>query len=156
MAGGRGSPERLTGEKRHGSVLGYEHVGDVLVVGAVAFESLHIPSVGESDLLARQKGDPHVRDSLADPTHLTVLHREKTGADVSRVSGAGAEIPCTAQLVAAVDDCALAIGEVLTADGDVVVVAGEYFGETLVGKIRGGGEGRRQVSNADPAERTIL
>src|ERR1700737_3027416 len=153
MAGSGGSPERLTGEQRHGSVLGDEHVGDVVVVGAGAFESLHIPSVGESDLLARQKGDPHVRDSLADPTHLTVLHREEAGADVSRVSGAGAEIPCPAQLVAAVDDCALAIGEVLTADGDVVVVAGEYFGETLVGKIRGGGEGGGRVTTPRQTEK---
>src|SRR5277367_6015481 len=115
-----------------------------------------MPSVGEVDLLARQESDPHVRNALTDPTHLAVVHREEAGSDVGGVAGARAETPRAAQLVATVDCCSLAVGKVLTADGDAAVVPGEYLVEALVGKVRGGRKRRRQVGNSDPTERTVL
>ena len=115
-----------------------------------------MPAVGEGDLLARQKPHPHVGDALGHPAHLAVVHRQKTRGDVGRVAGAGAETPRAGQPVAAVDRRALAVGKVLAADGDAVVVGGEHLRETLIGKIARGGERRRQVGDADPAERAVL
>ena len=101
-------------------------------------------------------GDLHVRNTFADPTHLAVVHREEPRRDVLGMAGARAEAPGPAQPVSAVDDGALPVGEELPAHGDVVVVGGEYLGETLVGQIGGRGESRRQVSDPDPAERAVL
>ena len=54
--------------------------------------------------------------------------------------------------ITAIDGGPLPVGEELAAHRDAVVVRGEHLGETLVGQIRRGGERRRQVGDADPAE----
>ncbi len=115
-----------------------------------------MPSVGEGDLLARQKRHAHVGNALGHPAHLAVVHRQKTRGDVGRVAGAGAETPRAGQPVAAVDRRPLAVGKVLAADGDVVVIGREHLREAPIGKVARGSERRGQIGDPDPAERSIL
>ena len=150
------SPAWLGGEQCEGAVLGHEHVLDAVVIGPGALESLHVPAVLEGDLVSRDHRDCHFREPFTGPAHLAVVHREESGADVLGVAGAGAEAPRAGDPVAAGHRRALAVGEELSAHRDVVVVRGEHLGEALVGQVRRGGERRRQIGDADPAERAVL
>ena len=140
----RRAPVRFTGEQRKGPVLRHEHVHRVVVIGASSLETLHIPAVGEGDVIARHDRHLHVGKALADPAHLAVVHRDESGRDVLRMSGARAEAPRPAQSVTTINGLTLAVRKELAAHRDPVVVSGKHLGETLIGQIRR----RRRMSMA--------
>lgn len=115
-----------------------------------------MPAIVERDLRTWHHRDLHVGYPVADPAHLAVVHREKTGGDVLGVADAGAEAPGSAQPVTAVDDDALSVRKVLATQRHLIAVGGEHLVESVVRQVGSGRERRRHVGDADPAERAVL
>ena len=134
---------------------GNEHVGQLVVVGPGALQSLHVPAVGEHDLVAGHDRHSQLRDAIGGPHHLAVDHRHEPCGDVLAVAGGRAEVPCSRHLVATGDGRAGAVREELAAEGHPIVVVGEHRLEAGVGQECCDRCGGGQVRDADPTERAV-
>ena len=134
----------------------HEQILHVVVERAGRLQSLHVPPVGEDDLLAGDDRHHELRHAAFAYGHLTVHGCDEPGAHVFGVTGTRPEIPRTGNPVATVDSFAEPVGEELAARGDAVVVLRENLLEALVRKVGGADRGGRKVGDADPADRPVL
>ena len=127
------SAQWLTRHQRVGVAVRDKHLLQVVIKTSGALQSLYMPAISEGHLIPGHNSDHHQRHRLVEHHHLAIIHRQKTGTDILRVTGATAKLPCTGNLVTALHFIAGAVGEELATHGHAVVVGGEHCLKPCIG-----------------------